>query len=74
MKDNTNSTLIASWNISLQILFHSQQFEELITQLYVNKNVKKFGCYMNTKLQFENELITYQEYITRLKKYQLTLE
>nr|XP_012226904.1 PREDICTED: odorant receptor 67c-like [Linepithema humile] len=52
----------------------SQQFEEVIKKLHANKNIRKFGCRMKTKLEFENEQIIYQRYIICLKKYQLALE
>ncbi|XP_012226902.2 odorant receptor 63a-like [Linepithema humile] len=52
----------------------SRQLEEIVTKFSVKKDTRRIECCIQTKLEFENEQMIYQEYIKCLKKYQLALE
>ncbi|XP_067205825.1 odorant receptor 63a-like [Linepithema humile] len=76
------SNAIASDSMYLVSIIHacslfstiSRQLEEIVTKLPVKKDTRRIECCIQTKLEFENEQMIYQEYIKCLKKYQLALE
>lgn len=66
--------------VRIRIPFHSQQFEKILSELDITKQVSEYECCLNEEFELLSEKEIYQQYayiiyyIICFKKYQLALE